>query len=182
MQIKPGHPDTTIHFDQIVHRSSMTILDYHTEADDDPGIVDLRDRFTPIRSLSSETQYQPNQGSQTFRHAWASPSYRLTASPEEKTDDVLPYSNIRPRILQSGFKLSDCPLVRERWSLAKSAFSTMWRSEHIKPTRKAHLPLPDRIHSQLEVSSATNDPWVKEGPAIVRAQIYPRPIGDRAAW
>ena len=63
MQIKPGHPDATIRFDQIVHRTTEAILDYSTEADDDPGIADLRDRFTPIRSLRSKTQYQPNQGS-----------------------------------------------------------------------------------------------------------------------
>ena len=55
MQIKPGHLDTTIRFDQIVHRSSKAILDYPTESDDDPGIADLRDQFTAIRSMSSKT-------------------------------------------------------------------------------------------------------------------------------
>ena len=51
--MKPGHPDTTIRFDRIVHRSCKAILDYPTEPDDDPGIADLRDRFTRISSLSS---------------------------------------------------------------------------------------------------------------------------------
>ena len=53
MQIKPSHPDTTICFDQIVHQSYQAILDYPTEVDDNPGIADLRNRFTPIRILSS---------------------------------------------------------------------------------------------------------------------------------
>ena len=103
--------------------------------------------------------------------------YRLRL-PEEKANDVFPHSTPRPRI-QPGLKLTDWPLVGVRWPLAKSAFSNMWRSEHIKPTRRARIPLPDRIHFHLEISSATKDPWVKKGPAVVRAQIHPRPIGDQ---
>ena len=60
-QIKPGHPNT--------FTSQLERFVLPAEVDDDPGIADLRNRFTSIRSLNSRAQYQSHQCSQTDRHA-----------------------------------------------------------------------------------------------------------------
>ena len=96
--MKPGRSDTTIRFDQIVHRSSRAILNYPTEADDDPGIGDQWDPFTPIRSLNSRLS--------TNRVKVLKSTNMLG---QAQVIDLLPYSTLRPRILQSGLKLTDDP-------------------------------------------------------------------------